>query len=46
MTYKLWVNDEKTVLVRMWDSGNVEVCLRDDPSHVWKPPIYVVEEKT
>ena len=43
--HKLYVNEERTVLVRVWDSGTVEVARRDDPSHTWGPPVYLKEEK-
>lgn len=44
MSYRLWVNAERTVLVRMWDSGRVEVATRDHESHTWGPPTVVLEE--
>jgi hypothetical protein len=37
--YRLWVNDDSTLLVRQWNDGTVEIAERDDPSHVWGPPI-------
>lgn len=46
MTYQLWVNDDRTVLLRFWSNGEVEVALRDDPSHSWGPPIRMVEQTT
>jgi hypothetical protein len=46
MPYRLWVNDPvRTVLVRIWDSGLVEVCLRDHRGDTWGPPIRVTEER-
>lgn len=42
--YRLYVNDTSTVLVRVWQSGLTEVCLRDDRNHIWGPPIRVTEE--
>ncbi len=44
-SYRLWVNDERTVLVRVWDSGNCEVATREYPSHTWGPPVYLEEER-
>ena len=43
--YKLWVNKERTVLVRFWSDGQVEVALRDHSSDTWGPPIWVTEER-
>lgn len=43
--YRLWVNDERTVLVRQWDDGRVEVAMREEPDHVWGPPQWCSEEK-
>lgn len=42
---RLFVNEERTVFVRMWASGVVEVARRDDPSHTWGPPIRLAEER-
>lgn len=44
-TYELWVNDERTILVRRWSSGTVEVCIREHPSHTWPAPITLKPEK-
>lgn len=46
MTYRLWVNDERTVLVRVWDDGTVEASLRmgETQAHPWGPPIALTEE--
>jgi len=43
--YKLWVNAERTVLVRQWDDKEVEVALRETPEHTWGPPIYCEKER-
>jgi hypothetical protein len=42
---RLWVNESRTVMVRLWGSGTVEVATRKDPSHTWGPPVYLEEEK-
>ena len=45
--YRLWVNDERTVLLRIWNAtGIVEVALRDSPEHIWGPPIVLLREHT
>jgi hypothetical protein len=41
----LYVNEERTVFVRIWPSGVVEVARRDDPSDTWGPPVRLTEEK-
>lgn len=51
MTVKVWVNVERTVLVRRWhDRGEneevVEVAVRDSPDHTWGPPIRCRPERT
>jgi hypothetical protein len=43
--YHLWVNEERTVLVRLWPNGRVEVALRPSPEATWGPPVQVTEEK-
>lgn len=40
---RIFVNEERTVLVRIWASGVVEVARREAPDHVWSPPVYVME---
>lgn len=42
---RLYVNEERTVFVRVWADGTVEVARRDDPSHTWGPPVYLKEER-
>jgi hypothetical protein len=44
MTYRIWVNDERTILVTAWDNGVTTVAFRDHPSHTWGPPITLIEE--
>jgi len=41
---RLWVNTERTVLVRLWESGTVEVATRDHPSDTWGPPMMLAPE--
>ena len=43
-TYRLWINDDRTVLFRLWTTGEAEVAVRDHESQLWGPPIRVVEE--
>jgi hypothetical protein len=43
--YRLFVNDERTVLVRIWVDGRVEVCTREDSDGIWGPPVLVEEER-
>ena len=47
--YRLFVNKERTVMVRIWGEGTptvlAEVATREDPSHTWGPPVIVKEEK-
>jgi hypothetical protein len=42
--YRLWVNEARTVLVRVWASGLTEVSVREDAGDTWGPPIRVTEE--
>ena len=43
--YRLWVNPERTILVRLWESGKIEIAFRDSPAHTWGPPILLEEER-
>lgn len=43
--YQLWVNDDRTVFVRLWEDGSMEVATRDDASCTWGPPVLLTAEK-
>lgn len=45
MTYRLWVNAERTLLVRLWEDGSVEVATRPSSAHTWGPPVAMSEER-
>ncbi len=40
----LYVNEARTVLVRIWESGTVEVAFRPSPDETWGPPVYLERE--
>lgn len=42
---RLFVNDERTVLVRLWASGVMEIAVRETTAHTWGPPRFLKEEK-
>ena len=42
--YRIFVNEDRTVFVRMWPGGTMEVATRPEPGAIWGPPIRVVEE--
>ena len=44
--YELWIDDARTVLVRRWANGSVEVCLRGEQDAIWGPPVHVEPEAT
>jgi hypothetical protein len=44
-SYRLWVNDERTILVTLWPDGKVEVATRLTSSDIWGPPVYLTEER-
>jgi hypothetical protein len=37
-TYLLWVNEDRTVLVRWWSDNSMEVCTRPESDAIWGPP--------
>jgi hypothetical protein len=43
--YRLFVNDERTILVRLWSNDQAEMATRETSSHTWGPPVSLVEEK-
>lgn len=43
--YRIWVNEERTVLVTLWIARRMlTVARRNHPSHTWGPPEYLTEE--
>ena len=42
--HQLWVNDERTIFVRLWPDGEMETASRETPSHIWGPPVRLMEE--
>jgi hypothetical protein len=38
-SYLLWVNAERTILVRWWPDNRLEVCTRADSDGIWGPPV-------
>ena len=41
---KIWMNEDRTVLVRLWGSGRMHVATRDEPDAVWGPPVELKED--
>ena len=38
--YRLWINAERTVLVRVWQlNEQMEVAFREHPDDTWGPPV-------
>jgi hypothetical protein len=42
----VYVNTERTIGVRVWESGNMEVILRPHPDAIWAAPVYMYPEGT
>lgn len=43
--YRIWVNEARTILIWMWESGKVEVATRNSPDQIWSIPVEMEEEK-
>ena len=43
--YRLYVNETRTVMVRVWDDGIMEVATREDPGMTWGPPVRLREQR-
>ena len=43
--HRIWVNEQRTVLVTLWENGVVHVATREHASHTWGPPTTLIEEK-
>ena len=46
MKYRLWVNEESTVMIEVWENGDVTVATRAERGHTWGPPVRMHEEDT
>ena len=44
MSYRIWINASRTVLMRLWDDDRVEIARRDNGWETWGPPEYLTEE--
>ncbi|MBA2706563.1 MAG: hypothetical protein H0U59_01995 [Gemmatimonadaceae bacterium] len=44
MSDRIWVSPQRTVLVTLWESGQMTVATRTDPAATWGPPSYLAEE--
>ena len=42
--YRLWIDKTRTVFVRLWKDGTMEVATRDEPWDTWGPPVELKEE--
>lgn len=45
MTYRLWVSEDRCVMVELWEDGTCRVARRESPDHTWGPPVTLSEEK-
>lgn len=43
--YRLFINEDSTIMVTMWDNGSTEVATRPNSSHTWGPPVKLEEQK-
>lgn len=39
-----WLNEERTVLVQMWEDGSMTIATRPDPWATWGPPTRLLLE--
>jgi hypothetical protein len=37
--YLLYVNDDRTAMVRIWPGGPAEFATREDAGDIWGPPV-------
>ena len=44
MEYQLWVSEDRTILVRQWENGKVEIAQRPNSWETWGPPVELQEE--
>jgi len=41
---KIWTNEQRTILVRLWGNGALEIASRDSADDVWGPPFTLRED--
>jgi hypothetical protein len=44
VTYRLYISEDRTILVRIWPDGRVTVSLRESTKHIWGPETPLFEE--
>ncbi len=42
--YRLWVNEDSTLLIRLWGDGTLEIARREQRGDSWGPPETLAEE--
>jgi hypothetical protein len=45
MKYRLFVNADRTLLVRLWSNGHAEFSIREGSTGLWGPPVSLTEER-
>lgn len=46
MPHKLYLNEEETIAVTVWENGEVTIATREDRDDVWGPPIRLTEKQS
>jgi hypothetical protein len=44
--YRLYLNPQRTILLRIWDTGRLEIAQRPDPDHTWGPPVELYQQRS
>ena len=42
-SYRVWVSENRTLMVRIWAGGKIEAATRETADHIWGPPIELEE---
>ena len=43
--YRLWIDADRLILLRVWGDGTMELATREQPEGTWGPPVRLHEEE-
>lgn len=46
MNYRIFISEDRLILVTIWENGKAEIATRNHPDAVWGPPLELFEETT
>jgi hypothetical protein len=44
VTYRIYINEDRTILVRVWADRTMTISMRESKKHIWGPEIPLFAE--